>query len=211
LSRSLCASGTTVYGVGRDVAELARTAELCRDCTGSFHHRLTDVRVADAVAELFSELPPIDVCFNNAGVAQFTPFMTMTAEELDAHYSVNVAGSMHVMREAAARMMMRKRGRIVVIASDAGYKGIPGLAAYVASKHAVVGLARTLGDEVGPAGVQVTIVYPGPVRTSILGPPGEGGVGMDPDELADTLVSMLLACGHSVRVTDVHLQPWSQP
>jgi NAD(P)-dependent dehydrogenase (short-subunit alcohol dehydrogenase family) len=77
---------------------------------------------------------------------------------------------------AAVRQMMTQpdRGKIVFTASIAGLKGDPGVSVYVASKHAVIGLARSLMKETGPLGIRVNVVAPGPVETRMMRPLEEG-------------------------------------
>jgi NAD(P)-dependent dehydrogenase (short-subunit alcohol dehydrogenase family) len=213
IGRAICielvGAGCDVYGTGRDERALAETAALCgsRD---RFHPRLGDVRSESDVARIVDELPRLDLCFNNAGIARIASFTDTSLGELEEILATNVAGAFLVMRTAAARMVREGGGRIVTIASDASYVPIPGMSAYCASKHAVSALSRILAGELGAQGVQVTTVYPGGVATDILGP-ATLDAGMRADELARTVVAVLLAAGPTVRVAELHLQPWREP
>jgi NAD(P)-dependent dehydrogenase (short-subunit alcohol dehydrogenase family) len=217
LSIELVRAGVEVYGTGRDENALDETAELCRPL-GTFHPRIAEVRSEEDVERVVAEPPRLDLCINNAGIARARPFLETPVSELEEILDVNVVGVFLVMRAAAQRMVREGGGRIVTIASDAGVIAIPHMAPYCASKHAVSGLSKTLAAELGPQGVQVTTVYPGGVRTEILGP-------LDPDvvhsevtdtsfgvmgveEMAETVVATLLAAGTTVRIDELHLQGW---
>lgn len=206
LSVALVRAGVEVYGTGRDAESLKETERICGEF-GTFHARLLEVRDAAEVARVVAEPAQLDLCINNAGIARIRPFLETPPEEIEEIIGVNVIGAFFVMQAAAARMSQQGSGRIVTIASDGAVKSLPKMAPYCASKHAVAGLSKTLADELGDTGVQVTTVYPGGVRTTIL-TDNPGDYGMDPDELAQTIVDALLAAGTTVRITELHLQPW---
>ena len=128
-----------------------------------------DVRDAGALASAFGPAGYApDVVVACAGIV---PPWTRTAEidpeQWDAVFAVNVRGLMLTVREAARRMAGRG-GSIVAMASLNGWKGDPRLPAYVASKHAVVGLVRSAAMDVGRDGIRVNAVGPGPIATEAL-------------------------------------------
>jgi NAD(P)-dependent dehydrogenase (short-subunit alcohol dehydrogenase family) len=214
LGRALCIelvrAGLDVFGAARDEAGLIETGQVC-DGPGSFTYGLLDLRNEPAIAELVARPRRLSLCMVNAGVAGKKPFLESTGADLMAQFEVNVFGALALMRACALRMSREGGGRIVTIASDAAVKGIPGMAAYVASKHAILGLSRTLDVELGPVGVQVTTVFPGPIGTNILGPIDPDGIYMEVHEVARTIVATLLACGSTARVSELHLTPWRDP
>lgn len=207
LAVEFASAGAEVVGTGRDEAALAASAELCRDLPGTFSGQVLDVRDAGAVAALLAKVEPIDVCVANAGIAEQRPLLDTGDEDLRRLLDTNVVGAFSVMRGAAAGMSSRGRGRIVAIASDAAYKGIPTMAGYVASKHALLGLARTAALELADSGVDVTTVFPGPIRTEILGSASATNPGgMDAAEVAAAIAAIAMA-GSSIGSCELHLQP----
>ncbi|MEN6543475.1 SDR family oxidoreductase [Parvibaculum sp.] len=125
-----------------------------------------DVRDRAAVAAIFSDFGPLDVLINNAGLELITPlddFSLAVDEIFERILAINVTGTWNVTR--AALPLMGQGGRIVNTASVWGKSAVGGFAAYIASKHAVIGLTRTFARELGPRGINVNAVCPGWVRT----------------------------------------------
>jgi NAD(P)-dependent dehydrogenase (short-subunit alcohol dehydrogenase family) len=122
------------------------------------------IALADRAVAAFGHL---DIWVNNAGIFPGSPTIDQTAEIWDRVQDINLRGSFLGAREAAKRMMAQtpKGGVIVNVASVSGYSGRPGLAAYVASKHGVVGLTKSLGVEWGPHGIRVLGLAPTGVST----------------------------------------------
>jgi 3-oxoacyl-[acyl-carrier protein] reductase len=117
----------------------------------------------DAAEERFG---PVDVVVANAGVARFAPFAEATDEQYDLIFDTNVRGTFTLLREAAHRV--RDGGRIVSVSSTATQTHRPGSALYAASKAAGDELVRVLARELGPRGITVNSVRPGPTRTEAL-------------------------------------------
>lgn len=127
---------------------------------------LADTTDASAVAECLGRIPAIDVLINNAGLERLTP-LDDTSDETAAIFSrilhVNVTGTYLVTRAALPKM--GQGGRIISTSSVWGRVGEPLFGAYVASKHAVIGLTKSWAKELGPRGINVNAVAPGWVRT----------------------------------------------
>lgn len=125
-----------------------------------------DIADRAAVEAAVEALGSLDVLVNNAGIELPTPVANGHAAVDDAFQriiEVNVLGTWWVTRAAVPRM--RNGGRILVTSSIWGRTAVPGFAAYVASKHALIGLVRSLSRELGPRGIRVNGVCPGWVRT----------------------------------------------
>lgn len=203
LAIELTAAGIFVTGVGRDVAELTATASLCAD--GRFTPVAANVTDAAALSAVFATANDLDLCFVNAGVGHQEDFADIAAQRIRELFDVNVFGALTTMQLAARAMVPRGRGRIVVVGSDAAYRGIAGMASYVASKHALLGLACSLQLELDGTGVNLTIVHPGPVRTGILGEISAQGGGMEPRDVARLIVESVLL--PSLRSVELRLHP----
>jgi NAD(P)-dependent dehydrogenase (short-subunit alcohol dehydrogenase family) len=153
------AAGDRVIAVGRNREALERTdaaaVEVC------------DVTDEERVAALFARVGPVDVLVNNAGVAASDPFERTTLASWRTHLDVNATGAFLCTRAALGGMNERGHGRIVIVASTAGRIGFRYSAAYVASKHAAVGLMRAVATEVAGTGVTANAVCPSFVRTDM--------------------------------------------
>jgi NAD(P)-dependent dehydrogenase (short-subunit alcohol dehydrogenase family) len=120
------------------------------------------------VARVAAEHGRLDYMFNNAGIAVFGEFRDLPAADWKRILDINVNGVFAGTAAAYAVMVRQGAGHIVNTASLAGLIASPGLAAYAASKHAVVGLSVSLRAEAAAYGVNVSAVCPGFIRTPIL-------------------------------------------
>jgi NAD(P)-dependent dehydrogenase (short-subunit alcohol dehydrogenase family) len=112
----------------------------------------------------------IDCAFNNAGIdGKMARLAECTEETWNSTIAVNLSGVFFCMKAEIPHMLRQGGGAIVNTASVAGLTGSPGLPAYVASKHGVVGLTRAAALEYGREKIRVNCVCPGPIRTPMLG------------------------------------------
>ncbi len=111
----------------------------------------------------------IDCFHNNAGIeGRVTPTAEYDEAVFDAVMGVNVKGAFLGLRHVLPVMIRQQRGAVVNTASIAGLVGTAGMPAYVASKHAVIGLTKVAAGEVGPLGVRVNAICPGPIATRMV-------------------------------------------
>jgi SDR family mycofactocin-dependent oxidoreductase len=125
-----------------------------------------------AVRRAHEELGGLDAAVAVAGVIGGGPAAWETADELwSVMLEVNLTGVWRLARAAIPELLRRpppRRGRVVAVASAGAVVGLPRLSAYVAAKHGVVGLVRSLAAELGPEGVTANVVAPGSTRTEML-------------------------------------------
>lgn len=163
--------GAKVVVVDRDAeAGAAVAAEIGK---GSAIFRAADVtRSADVQAYVQAALDAfgaIDCFHNNAGIeGRVAPTAEYDEATFDAVMGVNVKGVFLGLRHVLPVMIRQGRGAVVNTASIAGLVGTAGMPAYVASKHAVIGLTKVAAGEVGPLGIRVNAVCPGPIATRMV-------------------------------------------
>ena len=133
---------------------------------------VADVADPQARAAFFEtvvrELGPIDLLVNNAGVAVGGPVTEITAADWDWIRAINLDAPFDFIRRVLPDMQRRGRGEILNVASIAGLTAQPFVSPYVATKHALVGLSRSLHHELAPYGITVTAACPGIVKTGIF-------------------------------------------
>jgi NAD(P)-dependent dehydrogenase (short-subunit alcohol dehydrogenase family) len=130
-----------------------------------------DVTRPESVRELargaIERLGHVDILVNNAGVAHSGPLHKITLEDWNRLFAVNATGTFLCTQAFVPGMLERKWGRVVNVASVSGLTGARYIAAYAASKHAVLGFTRAVAAEVALQGVTVNAVCPGYVDTDL--------------------------------------------
>lgn len=176
---------------------------------------VTDQAQVDAAfAEIEASYGPVDVLVANAGITRDGLLIRMSEEQFTSVIDTNLTGAFRVSKRAAASMIRRRTGRIIMISSVVAYFGVAGQANYAASKAGMIGLARSMAKELASRNITVNVVTPGGVDTDMVASMSEaqrtGLVGATPigrlatpDEVAAAVT--FLASAEAAAITGVVL------
>ncbi|GAB2177424.1 SDR family NAD(P)-dependent oxidoreductase [Dongia sp. agr-C8] len=168
LARSLAGDGHVVAISGRNEAALTETATAAPEAIHCHPLDVTDgAAAALVVAAIETGLGPIDIAVLNAGT--YTPIWVegFDAQVFRRMIETNLIGAGNTIAPLLDRMRRRGRGTIVIVASVAGYAGLPGAAAYGASKAALINMAEALYPDARRYGIRIAVVCPGFVETPL--------------------------------------------
>lgn len=129
------------------------------------------------VSEVKAKFGRLDVLVNNAGLLSISPLMTSSLDDYHRVVAVNQTGTYLGMRAVLPTMVEAKSGSIVNVSSMNGIRGMPGESVYTATKHAIIGMTRSVAIEVAGLGIRVNAVCPGPIDTPMLTEADMGVVG----------------------------------
>lgn len=164
IARSLHAAGAEVIVVGRDAGKLEAVAASLGSRARALTCDVSDAASVDALREALSETP-VSILVNNAGIPGPVAALTdIAVADWDEVFAVNVRGTYLLCKALLPGMIERGDGDVINIASVSGKRPLAHRTPYCASKMAVIGLTSTLAFEVGPAGVRVNSLSPGPVQ-----------------------------------------------
>jgi 3-hydroxybutyrate dehydrogenase len=174
LARSLAAEGVDIVlnGFGDAAAIEAARAQLAAETGVRVLYHDADMtrpaEIADMVAFARRELGRLDILVNNAGVQHVAPVDAFPPEKWDQIIAINLTSAFHAIRTALPIMKAQGRGRIVNIASAHALVASPFKAAYVAAKHGILGLTKTVALEVAGQGITCNAICPGYVKTTLV-------------------------------------------
>ncbi|GAB4198976.1 MAG: SDR family NAD(P)-dependent oxidoreductase [Roseiflexaceae bacterium] len=172
VAEALNTAGAAVALLGRNQSALDQAAAALRAQGGRalpLTCDITDVaQVRAAFQQTRNEFGPVTILVNNAGVTASVKFVETDDETWERIMRVNATAPFYCCREAVPDMLARGGGRIINIASIAAIHGLPYSSAYSASKHALLGLTRSLALELGRQGITANAICPGWVETDML-------------------------------------------
>lgn len=168
-ARLFASEGAAVAVIDLDLAAGAAVAAECGDGARAYALDLADGEaIAQVVTQIAADFGRIDILVNNAGVSSFCDLDDPAYEEV-WHRALGVMLTAHQRMVRAALPWLRQSdaARIVNIASTEGLGATPGDTPYVAAKSGVIGLTRGLAVDLGPEGITVNCICPGPIRTAM--------------------------------------------
>jgi NAD(P)-dependent dehydrogenase (short-subunit alcohol dehydrogenase family) len=163
--------GASVMLVDRSESDVRRAAESIESTrAAAFAADVSDAAQTKAYVDAtVARFGGVDILFANAGIeGRVAPITEYAVAELDRVLAVNVRGPFLGIQAVVPHMVARGGGSIVITSSVAGLIGSPGLSAYVASKHATLGLVKTAACELAPQGIRVNAVNPGPIENRMM-------------------------------------------
>lgn len=154
LAELLTAEGCTVMAVQADVSDRKAVNEM--------------------VAKIKETWGPVSLLVNNAGVAGQSLFQDITDDMWNRYFGVNLNGAFHTIQAVLPDMLHEHEGNIINVSSIWGLRGASCEVTYSCTKHALIGLTRSLAMELAPSGIRVNCIAPGVIRTDMLDalPPG---------------------------------------
>lgn len=162
------APGVTLALAGRDAARLETVAAVCRGRGAAATTAVLDVADREGMAAwlaMADAAAPVDLLIANAGISAGTGEGTETAEQARRIMAVNWDGVLNTVHPLLSAMRARRRGQIALMASLAGFRGLPGAPAYCASKAAVRIYGESLRGELAADGIGVSVICPGFVKS----------------------------------------------
>jgi 3-oxoacyl-[acyl-carrier protein] reductase len=212
IALALADAGADLFLTARTADQLEDVAREIRGKGRRAEYRAADVASATGVAGVFHDLVRLygrlDVLVNNAGIGLAGPLIDFPEASFDTLMAVNVKGLFLCCQGAMRLMAPVKRGYIVNISSVVGFKGYPNQAAYAASKHAVMGITKSLAVEAQPNGIRVSAVLPGGVDTELmeaLRPDVDRAALMKPEDIADAVL-FLLSLSPTAAVDEIYIR-----
>ncbi|MFZ5835841.1 MAG: 3-oxoacyl-[acyl-carrier-protein] reductase [Pseudomonadota bacterium] len=165
----------TLYAQGASIGLSGTREAVLRDLAAELGARahvlpcdLSDAAAVEALPKQAEEaMGQIDILVNNAGLTRDNLFMRMKDEEWDTVLAVNLTSAFKLSRGVLRGMMKRRWGRIISITSVVGVTGNPGQGNYAASKAGMIGMSKSLAQEIASRGITVNCVAPGMIKTAM--------------------------------------------
>lgn len=172
IARALASQGARLALSGSNSAKLRAFRDELNADYGHDHVEITcdlsnTTQVEELVPATLDTLGKIDILVNNAGITRDNLAMRMKDDEWAQVIAINLEAAFRLMRAACKPMMKARYGRIVTITSVVGATGNPGQVNYAAAKAGLVGMSKSLGQEVASRGITVNCVAPGFIRTAM--------------------------------------------
>lgn len=169
MAKLFAANGAKVIITGRDEETLKMAVETLGSNVFYESNDVSDLNATPSFVEMLEEkYGPIDVLVNNAGKHCKKPTHELTDEEMRQVFDVNLFGLFALTREVGKRMVVRKRGSVILVSSMSALFSLGKVAAYASSKAALYGLMLDLVAEYGSSGVRINTIAPGFIETPMF-------------------------------------------
>ena len=191
----LAAQGAEVFVAGRNAERGAAVVAEIERSGGRATFVAADLSTTDGISSLAAQTGVVDILVNNAGTSWFGPTQNLTVDEYDTLFDGNVRATYFLTAALIPGMVERGSGSIVNVSSMAGKIGMPGGAAYGATKAAMSSMTQAWAAELASSGIRVNAVAPGPVYTGVqvrevtsaLGDSTAMGRAAEPEEIAESI------------------------
>lgn len=202
IARALSSEGASVTLMVRDAT---RAEAVAASLAGPHTIVVADLTNRDVVQrtcrEATTRLGPVDILVNNAGYTETAPFLKTEPDLFERMIAIHLLAAVHTMQALLPAMVERGRGHVVNVASTAGLRGEAYVSAYVAAKHALVGLTRSVAIEMARRGVAVNAVCPGYTKTDLVHDAVARVAAKTGKSGADALRSILASAGQTRMVS----------
>ena len=209
---ALAENGASVIATARTKSEIESVAQEIVQAGGVSKAYQCDISDELQIQDLFSfterEFEKLDILINNAAVGLFGPMEDFPTENLDALLDINVRGTYICCQQALKMMMPNQSGYIINISSVMGFKGYKNQSAYTASKHAVVGMTKSLAVEAQPYNIRASLIHPGGVDTDLVRdarPDLDRSILMQPEDIANAVL-FLLSLSERCAVDEIYIR-----
>ncbi len=200
---ALAAQNATVILVARSKKDIQSLAQQITSTGGKAQAIPLDISQEKEVIDFFNDIVKrygkLDILINNAGVNARGKILETPIDALDNVMKVNIRGTFLCCREGLRVMALQKNGTIINMSSVMGFRGYIDQAAYAASKHAVVGMTKTLAIEAKEYNVRVSVIHPGAVATEMglsARPDLDPQVMIHPEDIAQVVLFLLSLSEH---------------
>jgi len=200
---ALAAQNATVILVARSKKDIQSLAQQITSTGGKAQAIPLDISQEKEVIDFFNDIVKrygkLDILINNAGVNARGKILETPMDALDNVMKVNIRGTFLCCREGLRVMALQKNGTIINMSSVMGFRGYIDQAAYAASKHAVVGMTKTLAIEAKEYNVRVSVIHPGAVATEMglsARPDLDPQVMIHPEDIAQVVLFLLSLSEH---------------
>ena len=171
---AFAASGANVWACARKAtpeleAWLKETAERAGVWVKPVYFEMTDAdAINGGIQSIIDEGQPIDVLVNNAGISTVGLLSMSKVEDIEQLFNINYFATLRIIQKVSKRMSRQRHGVIINMGSIAGIEPQPGKIAYGSSKAAVMMMTKCLAKELGPMGIRVNAIAPGPIETEMI-------------------------------------------